>query len=200
MDAAADIAIGAAPPAPPARPRTLLLGSGFAAAASVLALGAVLAVYLSQRSEMRLSGEWAKAVGDAIPTTPGTMALVTLAMSVVTMQWAVWALARQDRPRAYMAMGITFVLGLAYVNAVAFIFNEMQLTAHEFGGLLLMSLLGAHLAMTGVGLLFLLVMMVRTLGGDNASRHPEGLVAAAVYWYTTVAVFAVLWFVVFIEK
>ena len=44
------------------------------------------------------------------------MAAVTLLMSVVTIQWAVYAIGNDDRPNAYVALGLTLLLGLAYVN------------------------------------------------------------------------------------
>src|SRR5689334_17903207 len=112
----ADIAIGAPPAPPPARPRTLLIGTSFAAVASVLAFAGLAALYIEQRAAVIHTGApWIPTDAD-IPTTPGTVMLATLVMSVITMQWAVWAVARDDRPRAFMALGITVLLGLAYIN------------------------------------------------------------------------------------
>ena len=54
--------------------------------------------------------------------------------------------------------------------------------------------------MTGVGMLFLLVMAFRALGGQLTGRSAEGMLAAVLYWYVTVGVFAVVWYTITITK
>ena len=46
-----------------------------------------------------------------ISLVPGGMMMLTMAMSVVIMQWAVYAIARDDRPHAYLALGLTGLFG-----------------------------------------------------------------------------------------
>ena len=48
--------------------------------------------------------------------------------------------------------------------------------------------------MVGVGLAFLLVMGFRALGGQLTGRAAEGVTAAALFWYVTIAVYAVIWY------
>jgi hypothetical protein len=43
-------------------------------------------------------------------------------------------------------------------------------------------------------------MAFRALAGQFAGRHSDGLAAAALFWYAMVAVYAVLYYVVFITK
>ena len=50
------------------------------------------------------------------------------------------------------------------------------------------------------GLLFLAVMAFRALGGQLTGRAAEGLAAAALYWYVTIGVFAVVWYAITITK
>ena len=40
----------------------------------------------------------------------------------------------------------------------------------------------------------------RTLGGEYHGRDREGLVAAALFWYITIAVYAVLWYAIYVTK
>ncbi len=197
---AADIAIGTPPAAPPGRPRTLLIGTGFVVVAVVLAFSGLVAIYIEQRAAViRTGNPWIPTDAD-IPTTPGTMMLFTLLMSAVTMQWAVWAVTRNDRPRTYMALGITVFLGLAYINGMAFFFTQTSMSVTDPIGLLVFTIFGAHIAMLGAGLIFLAVMTFRTLGGQYSNRDNEGLAAAAIYWYAMVAVYCGLWLLVFIKK
>ena len=44
------------------------------------------------------------------------MMLLTLIVSAVTMQWAVSAIKHNDRTNTYLALGVTFLLGFAYIN------------------------------------------------------------------------------------
>jgi heme/copper-type cytochrome/quinol oxidase subunit 3 len=195
-----DVAIGTPPPAPPSRPRVLIIGTSFVVTAILLGFAALIALYIQQRAAaISNGGVWIPKESD-IPTTPGTMMLITLGMSTVTMQWAVWSITRDDRPRTYMALGVTALLGLAYINGIAFFFTQTHLSVTEPIGLLVFTLFGAHLAMVGAGVLFLGLMAFRTLGGQYSSRDREGISAAAIYWYATVAVYCGLWLLVFIKK
>jgi hypothetical protein len=49
-------------------------------------------------------------------------------------------------------------------------------------------------------MLFAALMAFRTLGGQYSAKDREGVVAAAVYWYATAAVYAVVWYAVLVTK
>jgi heme/copper-type cytochrome/quinol oxidase subunit 3 len=196
----ADLIIGSPPPAPRARPRVLLIGTAFAVGAMVLFFAGLFAIYIQQRSGvLHAGGTWIPKGGD-IPTAPGSVAMVGVAMSAVTMQWAVWAIGHDDRPRAYMALGITAVLGLAFINSMAFFLIQSGLNVHTTMGLLVFTLVGAEMAAVGAGIAFIGLMAFRTLGGQYSGKDTEGVTAAAIYWYATVAVYFGVWLLVFIEK
>jgi cytochrome c oxidase subunit 3 len=76
----------------------------------------------------------------------------------------------------------------------------MGITVHDPVGLLIFTITGMHLAMTGAGMLFVGLMAFRALGGQYSGRDREGIVAAAMYWHVTVIVFAVIWFTIFVTK
>ena len=54
--------------------------------------------------------------------------------------------------------------------------------------------------MVAAALIFLTLMLLRSLGGQFTGRDVEGLSAAALYWYVTVAIFMVLWYGILIVK
>ena len=192
----------AAPPAPPARrPRVLFTAASFGAAGSALLVLTTLAVYLQVRADFLASGATALPDDVLLPLTPGGMGMVTLAMSTVTVSWAVWALRRDDRPHAYVALGLTLVLGIAFVNTTVYLYQQLALplTASATGGLLY-SVTGTHLVMVVVGMLFLGVMAFHALGGQLTGRDAEGMSAAALYWYVTVAVYTAIYYGIYITK
>jgi hypothetical protein len=54
--------------------------------------------------------------------------------------------------------------------------------------------------MTMVAMVFAAVMGFQALGGTLTGRDAEGMSAAALYWYVTVAVYTVVWYAVYVTK
>lgn len=191
----------ALPPAPqPARPRVLLIGTALAAGAAFMAVMGLVGLYLSERSAVLATGERWLPDGSNIPLTPGTTAMGTLLLSAVTMWWAVDAVGKNDRQMAYLALGLTIVFGLAVINLTSFIYTQAELPVSTMPGLLIYVVTGAHLVMVVAGLVFAAVMTLRTLGGEYEGRSREGLIAATLFWYVTIAAYAVIWLAIYVTK
>ncbi len=188
------------PAAEPPRPRTLLVGTAFATGATVMFFAGLFGLYAQLRRDALASGgEWIAA--GTISLVPGGMMMTTMAMSVVTMQWAVYAIARDDRPRAYLALGLTALFGVAVINQTAMLYNTMGLgVAESVPAVLIYVITGAHLVMLAVAILFVALMAFRALAGQYSSRQSDGLAAAAIFWYATVAVYAVIYYGIYITK
>ncbi len=197
----ADIPIGTPLAAPLPRPRTLLVGTVFGTAASLMYFAALLGVYLKERADaLAGGGEWIPS-GANIQLTQPTVAAWTMLMSVVTMQWAVYSIARDDRPHAVIAIAVTTLFGLAVIIQTSFQYTEMGLAADEsIAAVLIYTISGSHLAMVTIGLVFLLLMTFRALAGQHLSRHTDGFVAASIYWYAVVFVYVVIWTAIFVLK
>jgi heme/copper-type cytochrome/quinol oxidase subunit 3 len=194
--------LATAPAPEPRRPRVLLIGSAFGAAASAMVVLTTLAVYLQVRDDFLDAGGSGGVPDDfVLPLTPGGMGMVTLAMSVITVSWAVWALRRDDRPHAYLAVGVTLLLGIAFVNATVYLYQQLSLPL-VFSGLggLFYIVTGAHLVMVVIGMVFLAVMGFQSLGGQLTGRDADGMSAAALYWYVTVLVYSVIYYGIYITK
>jgi heme/copper-type cytochrome/quinol oxidase subunit 3 len=201
MTAATVSPLAIAPPAAPRRPRVLLVGAAFGAAASGLMVLSMLAIYLQVRGDRIASGATALPDGVVLPLTPGNMGLLTLAMSAVTMAWIGYALRNDDRTHAYLALGLTLLLGAAFINSTAYLYQQlaMPFTATGTSGLLY-AVTGAHLVMVFVGLVFTAVMGFQALGGQLTGRDAEGMSAASLYWYVTIAVYVAVWYGIYITK
>lgn len=190
-------------PAPLRRPRVLLIGTSLAAVASVAAFGVLFAAYFALRAERIAAGETWLPEGATIPLSPGNMSMVTLVMSLVTVQWAVHAGKVRDRGHTYLALALTVLFGVAHVVQMGYLFTEWGLALNGEGtvpAVLIYTVIGAHLAMVAGALVFLVLMFLRSLGGQFTGNDVEGLSAAALYWYVTVALFVVIWYGILIVK
>lgn len=186
-------------PAAPAnlhRRREALFGSAFVTAGVVMGLLTLIGSYIATRDA---AGAAWLAEND-IPLTQANMQLITLGMSAVTMQWAFYAVARDDRYHAYMALGITLMLGVAFVNQTTFLYRMSGITMAQAEGPLFYGVTAGHLAMVVFGLLFLVLMTFRVFGGQFTSRQPDGIGAAAVFWYACVGLYGLIWFAVYVQK
>jgi len=187
----------AAPPAP-ARPRVLLVGTVLGSSAVVMAFAALIGAYVAVRAGT--DGAWLPD-GVIIPLSPGNMAAVTLLMSVITLQWARYAIANDDRPNAYVALGLTLVLGLAYINSIVYLLTQMGAAiARSVPEFMIYAISGFHIATIIAAMVFVALMAFRTLGGQYSGRDSEGVAAAAVFWNASVAIYLVIWYAVYVTK
>jgi len=193
--------LATASPPEPRRPRVLLIGSAFGAVASGLVILSMLAAYLQLRSDRLAAGVTALPDGVVLGLTPGNMGMVTLSMSAITMAWVVSALRVGDRVHAYLGLGLTILFGVAFINSTAYLYQQlgMGLTASGTAALLY-AVTAAHLVMVFVGLVFIAVMGFQALGGQLSGRDAEGMSAAALYWYVTIAVYTAVWYGIYITK
>jgi heme/copper-type cytochrome/quinol oxidase subunit 3 len=197
---ATSAALALPPAAPPARPRVLLVGTALATAGTLMAFAGLIGVYLAQRHAVLAQGGTWLPDGTKLPLTPGSIGMATMVLSGVTIWWAVDAVGNNFRQSAYLALGLTIMFGLAVINSTTFLYTQMGLAVHTKVGMLIYAVTGAHLAMIVGGLVFAAVMTFRTLGGEYHGRDREGLVAAALFWYATIAVYAVIWYAIYITK
>ncbi|WP_208027517.1 cytochrome c oxidase subunit 3 [Rhabdothermincola sediminis] len=192
----------ALPPAPPLqRPRVLMVASGFASAAALMLFGGLLGIYLTRRAELLQAGDTWLPEGVTIPLQQPNVMLFTLLASAITMQWAVYAVARDDRVNTYIALGLTFVFGIAYVNMQSYLYTLMKfdVIANQ-QAVLVYTITGAHLAMLVAAMIFTAVMAFRALGGRETSRQHDGVSAAALFWHAMVVAYAILWYAIYITK
>ena len=192
--------MGTTIPTAPTRPRTLVVASVFGTGSVIMYFGGLFALYFSIRADALAWGTQWYPEG-AIQLVPGGMNMATMAMSAITMGWAVHSVLNDDRVHAMIAMALTAVLGIAMVNQTVFYFMDIGLPidASE-AATLLFTIVGSHLVMVAVGVLWLGMLLLRTLGGQDTSRHRDLVSAVALYWYAVVAVYSVIWIGIYIAK
>ena len=126
------------------------------------------------------------------------MAFGTMLLSAITMWWAVDAVGKNDRQMAYLALGLTMFFGVATINATSFLFVQANLPVSSTPGVLIYTITGSLIAMIVIGLVYAAVMTFRTLGGEYHDRDREGLTAAALFWYLTIAAHALVWYAIYV--
>lgn len=194
----AALAIGSGPKAH--RPRSLTVATTFISAGVVALVMALMTAYFVSRSAFSGKTKW-------IPTELHirqvvlTMQTITLCMSCVTILWAGWAIRRNDRRSTYIALGTTFLLGLAHINALAFLIKQFGVgVASSVPATYLYIFAGLDLVITIGALLYLGAVAVRTLGGNYGGRDAEGIDAATIFWFVSVLIWVAIWALVLVGK
>lgn len=178
------------------RRRELLFGTAFVTAGVVMTMLTLIGAYLSARNAAGTN--WL--INNAIPLTQPNMQMIGLALSVVTIQWAVQAIGNDDRVNTYLALGLTLLLGAAFINQTTFLYHMAAITGAQQEGPLFYAVTGGHLAMAVAAMIFVVFVGFRALGGQYSSRNPDGIAAAALFWDAMVAVYVVVWVGVYIMK
>ena len=192
----------ALPVAPPVqRPRVLVVGTAFASAAAVMVFIGLVGIYLAERSDVVSAGDTWLPQAVTIPLQQPNTMLFTLVMSVITMQWAVAAIARNDRVNAYLALGVTLLFGFSVIVMTSYLYGLMGLdVSADTPSVLIYTITGAHLLMVVLAMMFVALMAFRALAGSFTARQHDGITAAALFWYAMVAVYFLIWLSIYVTK
>jgi heme/copper-type cytochrome/quinol oxidase subunit 3 len=186
-----------AAPAPPAR-RQVLVVTALGCMAGTMLIGGMLAIWMTLRGRV-------VDVGDRFPESytiaevASNVMLMTIGALVVFAQWAVYSAKRKDRVNFGIAQAVTVILGVAFINAQAFVYSQMGMPIVEgyYPGLFY-AMTGTIVALVAVGIVFSSVAAFRYLGGR--SFDTELVSASALYWYFVATAFAAVWFFVYVTK
>ena len=188
-----------AAPAPPAR-RQVLVGTALAGAGTIALIGSMLAVWVVQRERALDAAEGTFVPDDlTMPEVAANVMLIGMVAVVVFAQWAVYAARRGERAHTGLAFGLVGLIGIAVINAQAYIWNQIELPIAEGGYAgMFYAVTGTMAALLIVGVVFTAVTAFRFLGGRTTDR--EIVAAHALYWYVLAAAFSAVWFVVYVTK
>lgn len=195
------MALATAPPSPLRRPRVVMMGTIFASAGILTFFAGLLGIYLTRRAELVNAGDAWLPDKIVIPLQQPTVMLFTLVAACVTVQWAVYAVARNDRRNTYLALGLTLVFGIAFINMASYLYGLLGLdvTANQ-QAVLIYTISVAHIIMLIGAMIYIGLMAVRALGGQETSRQHDGVSAAALFWYANVAVYSLIWLAIYVTK
>lgn len=189
----------ALPAGPGPAPRNqALVSATLASVATVMLVGGMLAVWMLQRTRTEDLGESWLPDGVTVPEVPSNVMLLAFVGLCVFAQWAYWSILHRDRGHGVLAFGCVALVALLIINGQAFIYHRMGLGIDDGTyAAMFYALTGVFIALMIAGLAFTAVLTFRLVGG----RVDRELAAAhALYWYTVAAVFAGIWFVVYVLK
>ena len=187
-----------APAAPPAPRRQLFVATALACVAGSMLIGGMLAIWVLLRERVVDTGERFP-VDYIIPEVASNVMLMTIWALCLFAQWAVYSGSRGDRAHTALALGVTALLAVAFINAQAFVYVDMGVEIWaDYYGVLFYAVTGAMTALVIAGLVYTTVAAFRALGGRL--NETEILTAHALYWYFAAAAYSAVWFVVYVTK
>ncbi|MFP5486967.1 MAG: cytochrome c oxidase subunit 3 [Acidimicrobiia bacterium] len=186
------------PTADPAPRRQLLVATAVAGLAGTMLVGTMLAIWVLLRERVVDAGERFP-VDYIITEVASNVMLMTIWGLCLFAQWAVYSGSRGDRAHTGLALGVVGVLGIAFVNAQAFVYSQMEVGIDEnYYGALFYAVTGTMTALVVVGLVYTTVAAFRALGGRL--QETDVLSAHALYWYFAAIAYSAVWFVVYVTK
>ena len=111
-------------------------------------------------------------------------ATVFLILSSFTCQFAVWAIRRDDRTGFLRNMGVTIVLGIAFLIGQGYDYATLGFGLSDgVFGTTFYTLTGFHGAHVFGGVVMLSVVIYRGLAGQFSARHHDAVEATSLYWH-----------------
>jgi heme/copper-type cytochrome/quinol oxidase subunit 3 len=190
------IALPAAPA--PAPRRQILVATAIACSSAFMLIIGMLALWLKFRAgaPTRDSADGLKIIKDWMPAS---VMLTTFPVGALMAQWAAYSAKRNDAPHRSLALAISFVIGLAIVNAQIAVYSQMDIgLADGQFQTMFYAITGTMLLLVAGGMVFSLVAFFRSVGGRD--NDIDVVNAHAFYWYFLTAAFVVVWFVVYVQK
>jgi len=129
-------------------------------------------------------------------------ATVLLILSSFTCQLGVWAIRRNDRRGLTRAIGVTVVLGIAFLIMQAIDYTMLyqdgvRMDAGTFGTTYY-TLTGFHGAHVLGGVIMLSVVLYRSMSGQFSDKHHDMVEATSIYWHFVDVVWILLFSILYI--
>jgi len=167
------------------RPRNVMpLGMALAVSSGTMLFGTLIAAYLRLRTA---GGTWPPK-GVVYDEYFGNIMVLTMLLSVITVEWACHAQRRDLRKQAATALGLTIGFGRA----------KFDVASHPYGLVVtaLVMMLGIAVA---VGL-FLVTLTLFRVSGRQLSIGTDHVRTTAWYWHFTVGASIAVWYTVVVLK
>jgi heme/copper-type cytochrome/quinol oxidase subunit 3 len=170
---------GDAPAAVPAPRGISNVATALFVAGDFMVLCGLVAGYYALRAEAFVWPPKGASLGTYLPS----MIAMTMVMTAVTIQWAVWAIRRNDQRTCLAALGLTVFFGFAVLNGLWYALAHLNcgVGAHAYGTFVYV-LIGFHMVNVIAGLVVLGAVLGRTVSGEFAADDHDTITAAAILW------------------
>ena len=167
-----------------------MLGFILFLASEVMFFGGLFAAYFIARAD---SPQWPPALSAAqeargvelhLEFALPFIATCVLVLSSVTIQLGVWAIQKGDRSGLIRWLFVSIVLGLAFLTAQMYDYSQLPFRSGDtIYGTTFYTLTGFHGAHVAGGIIFMMVMLVRSMGGQFSAQRHEAVEACSFYWH-----------------
>ena len=187
--------------------RQLLVSAALVAAGAGMLIAGMLAMWMRFRAgaPTRESSDGLYIIKDwlpeniKIPEVAANTMLATYPFAPLMAQWAVYSAKRGDKGHRSLAILITFMVGLAIVNAQMAIYMKMDIgMADGAYQSMFFAITGTMTFLVVAGMAFSAVAFFRSVGGRDDDQ--QLISAHALYWYFLTAAFTAVWFFVYVQK
>jgi len=126
---------------------------------------------------------------------------IILVLSSVTIQFGVFAIQKGNRSGLIRWLFISIILGMVFLTAQMYDYSQLPFRSGDtIYGTTFYTLTGFHGAHVAGGIIFMMVMLVRSMAGQfSASRH-EAIEACSFYWHFVDVVWIALFTTLYIVK
>jgi len=173
-----------------------MLGFILFIASEVMFFGGLFAAYFIARADspqwppeellakLQAAGEIAPGVKLELEKGLPTIATILLVTSSFTIQWAVFQIRKGNRTGLIWGLFVSIVLGLTFLSMQMYDYSQLPFRASDtIYGTTFFTLTGFHGAHVAGGVIFMVVCLVRTMGGQFSARHHEAIEACSLYWH-----------------
>lgn len=182
------------PPAAHASSRVppVLVGMYLFIASEAMLFGSFFAAYFFAR--VSVGAETWPPEPFELPVFLALLNTIILVTSSFTIHWALQSIKRDDRAGLIAGLGLTFLLGLAFLLIQAREYTRLGFSPRDLGfGSTFYGLTGLHGLHVFVGLTLLAIAFVRAVRGHYSARNHQGVELPGIYWHFV----DVMWIVVY---
>jgi heme/copper-type cytochrome/quinol oxidase subunit 3 len=167
------------------------------AVAVLVGFGALFGIWLSLRAGSQV---WPpKGVG--LENYYGTTLTATMALGVLAVEWASYAVRRGEKGQAVTGYVLVVVFGLAFINLLSYVVHVAHFGpgTHAYGAVYFaFNILMGATVLTAV--VFALIALARYLGGQVSASEPAAARSAAWFWHTATVGWLVMYTAVYVVK
>jgi cytochrome c oxidase subunit 3 len=189
-----------------------MLGFILFAASEVMFFGGLFAAYFIARADavqwpphdalevLKAAGTASSAAAELeIEWVLPLISTIILVMSSVTIQVGVMQIARGNRTGLVWWLIISIVLGMTFLAMQMYDYSQLPFRARDtIFGTTFYTLTGFHGAHVAGGVIFMMVILVRSMGGSFSARNHEGVEACSLYWHLVDVVWIILFTVLYL--
>ena len=175
-----------------------LLGMVLFIASEVMFFGGLFAAYFNIRATAPV---WPPAGIENLHATLPGMFTVLLVLSSVTMQMAVFAIRRGNVRALTRWTAITILLGVVFLCGQVYDYSTLDFTIRDgvFGSTFYL-LTGFHGAHVFGGVVYLFIVLIRSMTGQFSARHHAAVEGASMYWHFVDVVWIALFLTLYVLK